>query len=156
MQALPGHGDARHGTRTTTAQQATRVQTGLAPDGKMASTPVATRFDSPEAQLHAVTEARKLIDAMAADGRASTAMRVGPDSRARIPRRPVVVTGHPGGYGSGVQVRRNPVTDQPLPGRPVDPTGQYPNAMVVFKWNPLLGKFEPLTQYPTDLPPTPP
>ena len=55
VRALRGHGDARHGTQTTIEQQTTRVLTEQAPDGRKARTSRATRFDSPEAQLDAVT-----------------------------------------------------------------------------------------------------
>ena len=65
-----------------------------------------------------------------------------------------VVPDGPEGYGEGVQVQRGP-DGKPLPGRPVEPTGRQPNAKVIHEYNPRTGKWDPLTHYPTDEPPTP-
>ncbi len=153
--ALPGHGNARHGAQTTLDQQTTRVQTGVAPDGALAPTPRATRFDSPEAELDAVSRAQSGTAGRIADGTTNDSIRVGPDGVARLPRDSSVVTGYPGGYGSGVEVMRDPVTNARLPGSPVMPTGQDPNALVVLQKNPANGVWEPITQYPTNKPPDP-
>jgi len=152
---LPGHGNARHGSHTTIAQQTTRVQTGIAPDGKMAPTSRATKFDTPEAELDAVSRAQQRTANRVATGQKSTAIQVDSNGRAKLPRDESVVTGHPGGYGSGVEVVRNPTTGQPLPGRPVQPTGQDPNALVVLEYKPATNTWEPVTQYPTNKPVTP-
>jgi hypothetical protein len=77
-------------------------------------------------------------------------MPVRPNGTVYPPRDVSVVTGHPGGYGSGVEVIRNPATGAPLPGRPVQPTGTDPNAKVVLSYNPMNSKWEPITQYPTN------
>jgi RHS repeat-associated protein len=154
-QALAGHGHDRHGSQTTTAQQTTRVQTGVAPDGATANTSRATRFDNPEAELDAVRRAQARTNARVASGAVSTAIVVAPNGTARLPRDASTVSGHPGGYGSGVEVQRNPTTNQPLPGRPVQPTGQDPNAQVVLQYQPSTGTWEPVTQYPTNNPVTP-
>jgi hypothetical protein len=53
-----GHGYADHGAHTTPAQQAKRVETGVAPSGRISPAERATRFDSHEAQLEAVGRAR--------------------------------------------------------------------------------------------------
>lgn len=153
--ALPGHGHVRHGSETTAAQQAHRVQTGVAPDGPGNPVGRSTRFDSPEAELDAVSRARSRTAGRVADGRQSEAIIVKPNGEARLPRDASVVTGHPGGYGSGVEVARNPATGAPLPGRPVQPTGQDPNAFVVLERRPATGTWEPVTQYPTKQPVTP-
>ncbi len=152
---LPGHGNARHGSQTTIAEQTTRVQTGVAPDGEMAKTSVATRFDSPEAQLDAVQQAQARTAQRVADGQVSPVIAVRPNGQAVLPRDVSTVTGYPGGYGSGVEVVRDPATNQPLPGKPVQPTGQLPNAKVVLQYNPATGTWEPVTQYPTPDPVTP-
>jgi hypothetical protein len=152
---LSGHGNGRHGSQTTVSQQTTRVQTGVAPDGALAPTPRATRFDSPEAELDAVSRAQSGTAGRIADGTTRDAITVGPDGVARLPRDSSVVTGYPGGYGSGVEVMRDPVTNAPLPGRPVVPTGQDPNALVVLQKDPATGVWEPITQYPTNKPPSP-
>lgn len=153
---LPGHGNARHGSHTTNAQQTRRVQTGMNPDGVPGNkVGTASRFDSPEAELDAVRRAQARTNARVANGDKSTAIEVGPDGVARLPRDVSVVTGHPGGYGSGVEVIRNPATNQPLPGRPVQPTGQNPNARVVLQYDPSSGTWKPVTQFPTNDPVTP-
>ncbi len=152
---LPGHGNARHGSQTTLAEQTTRAQTDIAPDGAVAKTSRATRFDSDEAQLDAVSRAQARTAARVAAGQKSTAITVDSQGTARLPSDVSVVTGRPGGYGSGVEVVRDPVTNQPLPGRPVLPTGQDMNARVVLRYNPSSGTFEPVTQFPTNEPVTP-
>ena len=148
--ALPGHGNARHGTQTTIMQQTTRVQTGLAPDGKIAPTTMATRFDSSEAQLDAVNRALSRTNARDANGLIPHEIAVAPNGSARLPRDQSVVTGYSGGYGSGVQLQK-PVA----PGRPVTATGQLPNALVVLERQPATGQWHPVTQYPTNKPVTP-
>jgi len=155
VDALPGHGNARHGSQTTIAEQTTRVRTDVAPDGQIAKTSRATRFDSPEAQLDAVNRAQARTANRVATGQKGTTISVNPQGVARLPNDVSVVTGHPGGYGSGVEVIRDPVTGQPLPSRPVQPTGQDMNALVVLRYNPASGNFEPYTQYPTSDPVTP-
>jgi len=152
---LPGHGNVRHGTKTTLAEQTTRAQTGIAPDGQQANTTRATRFDSDEAQLDAVNRAKARTAARVATGQQSTAIVVKPNGVATLPSDAAVVTGRPGGYGSGVEVLRNPTNNQPLPGRPVQPTGQDMNARVVLRYSPLSNTFEPYTQFPTNEPVTP-
>ncbi|MBO0720501.1 MAG: PAAR domain-containing protein [Blastocatellia bacterium] len=152
---LPGHGHARHGAQTTIAEQTVRAQTGVAPDGKNAPTDVATKFDSDAAEFDAVQRAQQRTANRIANGQLRTPIIVNSQGKARLPTDVSVVTGHPGGYGSGVKVMTDPATDDPLPGRPVQPTGQYPNAKVVLRYNPLTGKMEPVTQYPTDDPVTP-
>ncbi len=152
---LPGHGNARHGTQTTLAEQTTRVQTGIAPDGQPAKTTRATRFDSDEAQLDAVSRAQARTANRLATGQQSTTFVVDSQGRVTVPSDVSVVTGRTGGYGSGVEVIRNPANNQPLPGRPVQPTGQDMNAKVVLRYNPVSGNFEPVTQYPTNDPVTP-
>lgn len=152
---LPGHGHARHGSHTTIAQQTTRVQTGVTPDGLIRRTGRATRFDSPEAELDAVRRAQARTANRVAAGQKSRAFVVSPDGTIEVPRDTSVVTGYPGGYGSGVEVIRRPVTNQALPGRPVAPTGQDPNALVVLRYDPTTQTWQPVTQYPTNRPVTP-
>ncbi len=155
VDALPGHGNARHGSQTTLAEQTTRAQTDIAPDGATARTSRATRFDSPEAQLDAVNQAQARTANRVATGQQGTTIIVNPRGVATLPSDVSVVTGHPGGYGSGVEVIRDPITNQPLPGRPVQLTGQDMNARVVLRYNPANNNFEPVTQFPTNEPVTP-
>jgi hypothetical protein len=61
------------------------------------------------------------------------------------------VTGYKGGYGSGVEVIRGP-DGSPLPGRPVKPTGQQPNATVIFVWDHQTHSWKLVTQFPSDEP----
>lgn len=151
VQTLSGHGHARHGWQTTPVQHDARVRTGMAPDGEYAPTPRSTRFDSPEAESDAVARARARTTQRVATGKQSTVIEVGPDGTAELPRDKSVVTGYPGGYGSGVEVARDPITGKPLPGRPVVPTSQYPNAHVVLQFNPATGTWDPVTQFPTNM-----
>ena len=152
VQALPGHGHARHGTHTTLAEQEQRLRTGRAPDGKRSPTGQATRFDSHDAELDAVTRA---TTEMAARERAGLLPRdvivahpQGSRLRPTLPSVRLVVTGRPGGYGSGLRAggSRSSVT--------LIPTGQLPSARVTFERDPLRG-WIPVTQFPTAEPPTP-
>jgi uncharacterized Zn-binding protein involved in type VI secretion len=152
---LPGHGHARHGAQTTIAEQTRRVQHDIAPDGEYAPTDRGTKFDSHAAELDAVHRAEQRTAHRIATGQQSTALIVRSNGKVALPQDVSVVSGHPGGYGSGVEVMRDPLTGNPLPGRPVQPTGQYPNAKVVLRYNPITGKMEPVTQYPTNDPVTP-
>jgi hypothetical protein len=154
VQNLPGHGHARHGYQTTIVQQMTRVRTGIAPDGIRATTSRATRFDSPEAELEAIGKARKIVAHRVANGQISY-WDVDPRGVVRPHWETVVVDGRRGGYGSGIEVQRDPSTGIPLPGRPVQPTGQDKNARVRLQYNPATGTWDPLTQYPTNEPVTP-
>ena len=151
-EALPGHGDTRHGDRTTLPQQDTRLRTGMTPDGEFVPTSKATRFDSPEAQLDAVRRAIELQEARERAGLVrDLAIRLRPPGSAKpavLPREPVVVTGYPGGYGSGLRRQGSG------PGMRTVPTGQWPNARVVLERDPTTG-WRPVTQFPTNEPPTP-
>ena len=128
--------------------------TGVAPGGESMLTNRATRFDSDAAEIDAVQRAQARTAQRSATGQLSQAIAVAPDGTACLPRDVSVVTGYPGGYGSGVEVVRDPVTGQPLPGRPVQPTGQDPNALVVLQYDPQSQTWRPVTQYPTNLPVT--
>jgi hypothetical protein len=44
--------------------------------------------------------------------------------------------------------------NQPLPGRPVEETGLLPHANVIADYNFIGGKWNNVTQYPTDKPVT--
>jgi RHS repeat-associated protein len=156
VEDLSGHGHGRHGSQTTTQQQETRVQTGVAANGDVTKKPpTSTRFDSPEAELDAVQRAQVRTAQRIANGQKSTAIEVAPDGTAKLPRDVSTVTGYPKGYGSGVTVIKDPVTGKALPGRPVQPTGQMPNATVVLEYNPATGSWEPITQFPSNDPVSP-
>ena len=154
--SYPGHGDARHGPQTTITEQTQRVQTGEAPDGNTAPTDKATKFDSYEKEVEAVEKARAKNPG---DGKAKYKTNkngniIYRDGKPVPARDEIVVDDGPEGYGSGVEVQ-NGVNGEPLPGRPVKPTGQQPNAKVIFEYNPKTNTWEPLTQYPTDVPTKP-
>ena len=155
VEDLPGHGHNRHGSQTTIQQQTTRVQTKIAPDGEVAATPVATKFDSAEAELDAVQRAQARTAQGVANGQVSNTIEVAPNGTAKLPVDRSIVTGFPDGYGSGVEVIRDPITGKPLPGRPVQPTGQLPNAKVILQYNPATGSWDPVTQFPSGDPVTP-
>jgi hypothetical protein len=140
-----GHGHGRHGAQTTEGEQIRRVQTGETPDGNRSPTSKATRFDSHAKEVEAVERAK-----------AKEPWNGQPEYRpnGQPNRVNAVVPDGPEGYGEGVEVQRD-ANSQPLPGRPVQPTGRQPNANVVFEYNPETGEWDPVTQYPTDDPPTP-
>ncbi len=155
--SYPGHGNARHGPDTSIVEQAQRVQTGEAPDGNLAPTSKATKFDSYAKEVEAVEKARaKNPGAGKPKYRTDSNGKTVYDNQGKpIPSRDaIVVDDGPEGYGSGVEVQRG-ADGKPLPGRPIQPTGQQPNAVVVFEYNPKTDAWEPFTQYPTDDPPTP-
>jgi hypothetical protein len=144
-ESYSGHGHGRHGSQTTIAEQTRRVQTGEAPDGNLAKTDKATKFDSHAKEVEAVERAK-------AKNPGAGKPLYTPSGK---PNRDVkVVDDGPEGYGSGVEVQEDANGD-PLPGRPVQPTGQQPNAKVVFQYNPKTGNWDPYTQFPTDDPVTP-
>ena len=60
-----------------------------------------------------------------------------------------MVGGRKGGYGSGLEVIRD-ANGKPLPGRPVQATGQDPSAKVIFRYDPSTGQWGKVTQYPTN------
>lgn len=147
VQALPGHGHGRHGTQTTLPQQEHRLRTGNTPDGDYLPTSTATRFSSPEAELDAVTRAAQRVRARDAAGMLPHTMPgPPPDSlrQMRLARTDIVVTGFPGGYGSGLRRSGKGAN------MTITPTGQFPNAVVVFDRDPLKGEWKPVSQYPTD------
>jgi len=139
-ESYSGHGHGRHGSQTTMSEQTRRVQTGEAPDGNRAPANKATKFDNHAKEVEAVERAK-------AQNPGQGKPKFRPDGR---PNRDVkIVDDGPEGYGSGVEVKVGP-DNQPLPGRPVQPTGQQPNAKVIFEYNPKTDSWEPLTQYPTN------
>ena len=85
VEALSGHGNARHGSHTTVAEQEARVLTHRAPDARRAPTPVATRFDSPEAQLDSVSRGLSRVQALDEAGLVSHAITVDRKGIARLP-----------------------------------------------------------------------
>lgn len=144
-ESYSGHGHDRHGAQTSMREQTQRVQTGEAPDGNRAPTAKATKFDTHEKEIEAVQKARAKNPGqgkpkLRADGKPN--------------RDVVVVDDGPEGFGDGVEVQRLP-NGEPVPGRPVQPTGRQPNARVIFEYNPKSDTWEPLTQFPTDDPVTP-
>ena len=152
LQALPGHGHSSHGSQTTLAQQEARLRTDIAPDGRQSATNSATRFDSHEAELDAVTRATALLKVSDDAGLIPHAIRLpslgSRRSQARNANVKIVVTGFPGGYGSGLRSRGR---GQRLI---IGATGQYPNARVTFERNPSDGTWKLITQFPTDEPVT--
>lgn len=148
-----GHGNARHGPEVTRDQHINRVQAGITPDGAYSPTPRSTNFDSQEAQLEAVNKAKTKADAMMREGRLSPTQAT-PDGTESPNRVELVVNSRPGGYGSGVEVERDE-NNQVKPGRPVQDTGQDPNALVRLQYNPEISRWDPVTQYPTNKPVTP-
>lgn len=153
VQAAPGHGHVRHGEQTTLAEQEHRLLTDIAPDLKRAPANVATRFDSHEAELDAINRAAARMKARDSAGKTSHTMRLPPPGsprEARLARTTIVVSGHPGGYGSGLRRTGSGAS------MVVTPTGQFPNALVVLDRDPLTGEWKPVSQYPTNKPVTPP
>jgi hypothetical protein len=144
-ESYPGHGHGRHGSQTTIAGQTRRVQTGVAPDGPKAPTSKATKFDSDAKEVEAVERAK-------AKNPGANKQKFKPKGKPN--RDSVTVDDGPEGYGSGVEVQTG-ADGKPLPGRPVQPTGQQQNATVVFEYNPKTNQWEPLTQYPSDDPVSP-
>lgn len=151
LEELPGHGHEMHGSQVTDQQLIDRVQTGARPDGTVGKkVSAATKFDTPEAELDAVTKGQQLMS-----NEPPGVINVKPDGVAVPEYKDPIVAGPPEGYGSGYEVMRD-ANGNPLPGRPVQPTGQLPNAQLVYKWNPGSGTWDPVTQYPTGLPPKAP
>jgi hypothetical protein len=161
VEDLSGHGNTRHGSDTKGVSQIVRLLTKLAPDGKTAGTSRATAFDSVMAELDAVKRAEIKVGEMESNGRASRTITVDSNGNATLPKTvPVTVTGRSGGYGSGYEAPNNPATGQPYPSslrmlRPYQQTGQDPNATVPMRYNVTKGKWESVTHYPTNEPPTP-
>src|SRR5690606_1418075 len=59
-----GHGHEDHGSQTTAADQARRVETGTTPSGRTTfKGKPSSRFNSPEAELEALGRARRKLDA---------------------------------------------------------------------------------------------
>ncbi len=149
VQKLPGHGHARHGSHTTIADQTERVRTGQSPDGAIGKkVSRVTTFNSPEAELEAVGKAKQKAGRPPNDNDEITH-----SGQVQRSRKTVVVNGRPDGYGAGVEVMRDS-QGKPLPGRPVQLTGEEPNALVVLEWNPETRTWEPVTQHPTNKPMT--
>jgi len=152
LQALHGHGHERHGSQTTLAEQEGRLRTGRAPDGRPSPTKQATRFDSPEAELDAVTRADAVMQQLRRGGllppNVITAPTPGGTRLPYIPRQSVFVTGFPGGYGSGLRASGKSTN------MVMAPTGQLPNAEVRFEIDPL-GRWHLVSQFPSGKPVTP-
>ena len=148
LEGVGGHGHARHGAHTTLTQQETRIQTKIAPDGAKAPTPRATTFDSNQAELEAVRRAETVFNKNNAANPYPTTITT-PKGKVKPNTGPIVVGGRKGGYGSGVEVIRD-ANGKPLPGRPVQPTGQDPSAKVIFRYDPNTGQWDKVTQYPTN------
>jgi hypothetical protein len=106
-------------------------------------------------ELDAVQQAQDVAAQRDAAGTADHSIKVSPNGTAVLPRQAVTVPGPPEGTGSGVEVVRD-ANDNPLPGRPTQPTGQMPNSTVILERDPLTGEWNPVTQFPDDKPVTPP
>jgi hypothetical protein len=144
-ESYSGHGHGRHGSQTSIAEQTQRVQTGQAPDGNVAPTSKATKFDSHAKEVEAIERARA-----ANPGAGKPKFR----SDGKPNRDIKVVDDGPEGYGRGVEVQTGS-DGKPLPGRPVQITGPQPNAKVIYEYNPRTDSWDPLTHYPTNEPATP-
>ena len=148
LQGVEGHGHARHGVHTTLTQQETRIQTKIAPDGQKAPTSRATIFDSNQAELEAVRRAQAEFNAANSAAPYPT-MITTPSGKVKPNTVLIVVSGRKNGYGSGVELIRD-ANGKPLPGRPIQPTGQDSSAKVIFRHNPSTGQWDIVTQYPTN------
>ena len=148
VESIEGHGHARHGAQTTLNEQEARIKTGTAPDGAKAPTPRATKFDSDQAELEAVRRAEAKFEKNNSANPYPTTITT-PKGTVKPNTIPIEVDGRKGGYGSGVEVIRDS-SGKPLPGRPVQPTGQDPKATVIFRYDPGTGKWVKITQYPTN------
>ena len=163
-----GHGHARHGSQTTSMEQAEGVRSGMRPDGTTGS-PLSTtsRFRSPEAEAEALGRGRRLLNEKLRSG---TVQNDFPDPVTGTPTYVDPVTGSPTrvkidnvttndvrGYGDGFIAERDAVTNQIIHPDPANPTYRNPvpnpanplmKADIVYEYVPSTGKWEPLTYYP--------
>ncbi|MEZ5508096.1 MAG: hypothetical protein R3F38_19900 [Gammaproteobacteria bacterium] len=147
LNAVDGHGHARHGSHTTLLQQENRIKTGIAPDGEKAPTPRATKFDSNQTEIEAVRRAQNEFDKQNA-AKPYPTMITTPKGKVIPNTVAITVDGGKNGYGSGLEVIRD-AQGKPLPGKPIGPTGQDYKAKVMFRFDPVTKKWNALTQYPS-------
>ncbi|WP_248846469.1 polymorphic toxin-type HINT domain-containing protein [Amycolatopsis regifaucium] len=109
-----GHGHGRHGYQTTDGQQATRVRTGIAPDGSSAPAGRASRFRNAQAEAEALGRAASKLEANLRDGAVPSytdpvtgkPLYFDPASGVPVRHRVLVTTDDPRGFGESAQVAR--------------------------------------------------
>ena len=170
-QPRQGHGHARHGSQTTSAEQASAVRSGARPDGTN-NGPIGTasRFRTPEAEAEALGRGRKLLEEKLRSG-TLTQNQLRPDPVTGVPTYVNPVTGKPTritikeiptndarGYGDGFVAETDPATNQMVHPDPANPTHQNPvpnpvnpleKAQVTYEYVPSTGKWESVTHYAT-------
>jgi ABC-type oligopeptide transport system ATPase subunit len=141
VQNIPGHGNDKHGSKTTLRQQRVRVETGLAANGHQDRNQVnrSTRFDNARLQREAVARALRQVER-----KPTFVVNGSGQARERRGYETIVVDGPPSGYGRGFERKHGVV-------RPTRQQDRY--AKVVSKYNRPEGKWEPVTQYPINKPP---
>ncbi|MGL4421157.1 MAG: hypothetical protein ACRCZF_10865 [Gemmataceae bacterium] len=154
------HMHNRHGSQTTPQQHQTRVQTGQRPDGgydtrngQVRPQSQSSRFDSPQKEAEALGRAQRQAEGRLQRGEIQPMTRNLRTGQMEPTVVKETVPTNSGRYGEGSRVQRGP-NNQPLPGRPTEPTGPLNNAEVTMRYNPTTGKFEPITGYPSN-PPAP-
>ncbi|RSM77061.1 hypothetical protein DL991_21155 [Amycolatopsis sp. WAC 01375] len=161
--AQEGHGHSRHGYQTTDAEQATRVRTGIAPDGLPAKAGRASRFRSAQAEAEALGRGRTELEAHLRDGKVPSytdpvtgqQLYVHPVT-GRPVRHPVSVTTNDlRGFGESAQVARRvggpsspPVLDANGERIPDLVVGPQMTATVSYEYVPSTNEWRPVTYYP--------
>jgi hypothetical protein len=161
--AQEGHGHGRHGHQTTDEQHATRVSTGMAPDGVEAKAPRASGFRSPEAEAEALGRAGAQLEADLKNGTVpsytdpATGDQVyyDPVTLKPVRRTVVVTTNDPRGYGDSAQVARRvggpsspyalDAAGNRIPDQVVAP---QTTARVVYEYVKSANEWRPVTYYP--------
>ena len=159
-----GHGHAWHGWQTTSEQQRTRVETGVAPDGTPNQfTGTASRFRSPQAEAEALGRARRQLEADLRRGAVPSyvdpvtgATTYVDPATGRVTRyRVVVSTNDPRGFADSALVARR--VGGPTSAMVVDASGRRVadiveavrmRARVSFEYVPSTGEWRPVTYFP--------
>ena len=161
--ATEGHGHGRHGYQTTDAEQATRVATGIAPDGLAAPAGRASRFRTPQAEAEALGRGRGALEGELQAGNVTTYPDpvtgqpgyVDPATGAPVRRTVVVETNDPQGFGESVQVARR--VGGPSSPYVLDASGNripdlvvapQMHARIVFEYVPSANEWRPVTYFP--------
>ncbi|ONF72135.1 hypothetical protein AVR91_0211365 [Amycolatopsis keratiniphila subsp. keratiniphila] len=161
--AQEGHGHGRHGYQTTDGQQATRVRTGMAPDGLAAPASRASRFRSAQAEAEALGRARAQLEADLRDGTVVSytdpvtgqQLYVHPVTGKPVRHRVLVTTNDPRGFGESAQVARR--VGGPSSPLALDANGNripdlvvapQKNARVVYEYAPNANEWRPVTYFP--------
>ncbi|MFI6303932.1 hypothetical protein ACIBCH_18830 [Amycolatopsis thailandensis] len=163
--AKKGHGHSRHGYQTTDEQQATRVRTGIAPNGLLAKPHPfrASRFRSAQAEAEALGRARTQLEAALRNGAVRSytdpvtghQLYVHPATGIPVRRSFSVPTNDPRGFGESAQVARQ--VSGPNGPFELDANGDricdlveapQKTATVRYEYVPSANEWRPLTYFP--------